>query len=245
MTDILDHRDDFIRSVAKGRSFLEVGGLWGEVNEKATVAFAAGATGIGALDIWRADSEWWERFRQRCAGAGLPPVREVIGSIDNPAVVDEIGVYDVVHCAGVIYHCPNPFLTISHLRRMCGEYLLLTTAVMPPVIENEHGRLELGPDQAILVPTISDRHRRIADTYMTAAYGGGAYGVNSPIDGWFFSGGEPNYGPWWWLWTAEYMQRLLSVCGFEVVRTASQYNGTGHLYMLRKIPIGIENYGSY
>ncbi len=240
-----DNREAFIRSVAAKRSFLEVGGLWGEVNEMATVAYRAGATEIGALDIWRPDSEWWTRFRTRCAGAGLTGVKETIGSVDNMDTVEKVGVYDIVHCSGVLYHCPNPFLTISNLRRMTGEHLLLATAVMPAVIENEAGRIDFDSDTAILVPCLTEEKRRVVDRYIARAYGGGAYGVNSAIDSWFFQDDLPNYGPWWWLWTADYVRRMLSVCGFEVVKCASQFEGTGHLFLLRKTPIPIENYGIY
>ncbi len=196
-----DHRNSFIESIAPGKSFLEVGGLWGEVNEKATVAFAAGATEIGALDIWKEDSEWWQRFRNRCAAFGLKGVKETIGSIDNVDVIGRVGVYDIVHCSGVLYHCPNPFLTLSHLRQLTSEYFLLATAVMPPLIENSEGRVEFGADSALLVPCLTDERRGVVSKYITQAYGGGAYGVHTPIDDWFFRGDEPNYGPWWWLWT--------------------------------------------
>jgi hypothetical protein len=241
----LDNRDEFIQAVAAGRSFLEVGGLWGEVNEKATVAFQAGAKDIAALDIWNADSEWWTRFRARAAAFGLTGVREHIGSIDNPAILAEVGVYDVVHCAGVLYHCPNPFLTLSHLRALTRDYLLLTAAVMPPAIENSEGRVEFAPDSALLVPCLTDANRRVVDKYIAEAYGGGAYGVNAPVAAWFFSDGAPNYGPWWWLWSAEYLARMASVCGFVVEREASQFNGTGHLLMLKKVELTQPNYGAY
>jgi hypothetical protein len=240
-----DNRDAFIAEVVPGRSFLEVGGLWGTVNEKATIAAAAGAERVGALDIWRSDSEWWAAFRNRCAERNVSGVTEIIGSIDNPEIVDCIGTYDVVHCAGVLYHCPNPYLTIANLRTVTGEFLLLTSAVMPPVIENEHGRVVLDPDTAVLVPALSESKRRIFDAYITKAYGGGAYGVNGPIDSWFFADGKPNYGPWWWLWTAALLERIMVCCGFELVRSVPQFSGTGHLMMLRKVPLSIENYGSF
>jgi hypothetical protein len=242
---ILDHRDEFIREVASGKSFLEVGGLWGAVNEKATVAHRAGATVIGALDIWPAESEWWLKFRERCAENGLLSVTQIIGSIDNPDVIEKVGSYDVVHCAGVLYHCPHPFFTLINLRTMTRDILILTSAVMPPVVENEFGRVVFPEDMAISVPAISENNRKVIDHYIRLAYGGGAYGVNDAIDGWFFSDATPNYGPWWWLWSAEYLNRIVPACGFEIVKTASQFNGTGHLMMLRKIPLKTNNYGVF
>jgi hypothetical protein len=241
----LDNRDEFIRDVVAGKTFLEVGGLWGAVNEKATVAHAAGAKAICALDIWKPETEWWLAFRSRCASVGLVGAQEVIGSIDNVETIRRLGIHDVVHCAGVLYHCANPFLTLSHLRAVTGETLLLTAAVMPEVIENEYGRIQLDPDFALCVPCLTEEKRRVADLYLRKAYGGGAFGVNAPIKSWFFNDGAPNYGPWWWLWTAQYLERLVSACGFEIVKTASQYNGTGHLLMLKKTTIAQENYGEF
>ena len=242
---VLDHRDGFINAVARGKSFLEVGGLWGEVNEKATVAFRAGAREIGALDIWKPDSEWWRKFRARCSGLGLTGVKEIVGSIDNVEILPEIGQWDVVHCAGVLYHCPNPFLTLSHLRACTREYLLLTVAVMPAEIENSEGRVAFSMDSAVLVPCLTPEKRKVVDKYISQAYGGVAYGVNTPIGDWFFSDDKPNYGPWWWLWTAEYVARMVSVCGFEIEREASQFDGTGHLFMLRKVPLTQPNYSAF
>lgn len=242
---VLDHRDEFIREVVDGKSFLEVGGLWGAVNEKATVAHRANAKAIGALDIWPADSEWWLKFRERCIEHGLTNVAEIIGNTDNPKTLTQVGTYDVVHCAGVLYHCPNPFLTLSNLRHMSNGIVLLTSAVMPPLVENKFGQVVFPDDMAISVPAIDEQNRKVIDHYIKDAYGGGAYGVNDAIDSWFFSDGAPNYGPWWWLWTAEYLNRIVPACGFEIIRTASQFNGTGHLMMLRKVAITTQNYGVF
>jgi hypothetical protein len=240
-----DNRDDYIRVIAPKRSFLEIGGLWGEVNEKATVAFQAGSTEIGVLDIWSPESEWWTRFHARCSAVGLKGVKEFVGSIDNAQAVEKLGMYDIVHCSGVLYHCPNPFLSLAHLRKLTGERLLLATAVMPPVIENEFGRLALDADAAILVPCLTEDKRRVIERHVAGAYGGVAYGVSSPIECWFFRDGAPNYGAWWWLWTEDYVRRMILASGFAVERSAPQFDGTGHLYLLRKTDLSTENFSVY
>ncbi len=62
--------------------------------------------------------------------------------------------------------------------------LLLATAVMPPVIENEFGSVEFTSESAFCVPTIGDMSRKVLDKYLVESYGGGAYGVNAPIKSW-------------------------------------------------------------
>jgi 2-polyprenyl-3-methyl-5-hydroxy-6-metoxy-1,4-benzoquinol methylase len=110
-----DHRDAWIEKIVSGKTFVDIGGLWGLTNEKVTSAHHAGATDVCMVDIWPPDSEWWLKFRAHCLEKGLGHVREVVTSIDNPNIIQSIGLYDIVHCSGVLYHCPNPFLTIRNL----------------------------------------------------------------------------------------------------------------------------------
>ena len=55
-----DPRDAFIARVVRGKSFADVGGLWGTVNEKVSVAHAAGAASLAMVDI----SEWGDRWNE-------------------------------------------------------------------------------------------------------------------------------------------------------------------------------------
>ncbi len=212
-----DHRDEWIGRIAAGKSFVDVGGLWGAVNEKITPAHNAGATSLCMVDIWAPGSEWWLKFRERCSTCGAGPVREVVTSVDNPNVRQSVGRYDIVHCGGVLYHSPNPFLTIRNLMSLASESLLLATAVMPPVVENEFGRLEFRSESAVCVPLIGEASRKILDKHLRDSYGGGAYGVNAPVDAWYFDDGAPNYGPWWWLWSADYVERMLAASGLDII----------------------------
>lgn len=228
-----DNREAYIQRFVKGRSFIDVGGLWGLVNEKATVAHDFGAISLAMMDIWKPEDDWWTKFRDRCAERGIARVDEIYGSIDNTELLKKIGRFDVVHSSGVLYHCPNPVLTLRNLHRLCGGVLIIGTAVMPTSIENEFGRLIFEPDSALYVPSLHESKRRIVDAYIRARYGGGAYGINEPIDAWFFDDGTPNYGPWWWLWSADYVSSMLVSCGFEIICSDEQFGGTGHLFACR------------
>jgi hypothetical protein len=241
----MDHRNSIIGGLVRGRSFAEVGGLWGAVNEKTTVAHQAGASDLCQIDIWPSHSEWWEKFRAKCDDLGLPSVREVIGSIDSRKTLDLVGSYEIVHCSGVIYHCPNPLLTISNLRSITKQTLIVAVAVMPNHIKNERGSVDISDEAAICIPCIDERSRMVMDLYTKEKYGGNAWGLNDKISTWYFSDNSPNYGPWWWLWTAEYFKRLLSCSGFDVVADYSQFDGTGHLYVCNKVKFEEQNYGLF
>ena len=98
---------------------------------------------------------------------------------------------------------------------------------------------------AICVPLIDEASRKIMDKYLVETYGGGAYGVNAPVETWYFDDGAPNYGPWWWLWSADYVEKMLTTCGLELVDSVIQYGGTGHLYLCRVVQGGVANYGVF
>ena len=233
----MDHRNEVIGRLAPGKSFVDIGGLWGLENEKVTVAHKAGATGLCMVDIWKPDSEWWLKFRKLRTDLGVPPVREVTGSIDSLATVSEVGQYDIVHCSGVIYHCPNPFHTLQCLRSIASETLILASAVMPPVIENDYGKLELSHQAAVCVPCLDGTSRVIFSKYIQERFGGGAWGITDRIDCWYFSDGAPNYGPWWWLWTTTYLQRLVLASGLEILEDYDQFDGTGRLFVCKRVAL--------
>ncbi|MDN3625496.1 class I SAM-dependent methyltransferase [Methylobacterium isbiliense] len=241
----MDHRNEIIAKLSPGKSFAEVGGLWGLANEKVSVAHAAGATDLCMIDIWKPHDNWWVSFRNHCKERNIPYIREIIGSIDNVDIVRQVGVYDVVHCSGVLYHCPNPILTISHLAAITRDILLLGTAVMPASVVNEAGSVQLDKDHAIFVPSITEEKRKVYEKYISEAYGGGAWGINNPVDDWYFSSGAPNYGPWWWLWTHDYVRGLIEASGLKVIEEFDQFNGTGRLFACAKQYIGTENFGQY
>jgi hypothetical protein len=50
------------------------------------------------------------------------------------------------------------------------------------------------------------------------------------MDFWYFNDGSPNYGPWWWLWTPEYVEKLLITCGLKVESSVFLYGGKTKLY---------------
>src|SRR5215470_8272949 len=99
-----DPRDRYIHRVTAGRTFAEVGGLWGTLNERISVAHAAGARQLTMIDLSGPDSHWWMKFRKRCEELLVPAVEEVSAEILHLAAQPTPPLYDVVHCSGVLYH---------------------------------------------------------------------------------------------------------------------------------------------
>jgi hypothetical protein len=181
-------REALVRRHAAGRSFADVGCMWSVDGAIAFVAEAAGATSVTCLDVMDAtpafEAEW---ARRRSA------VRFVRGDLHDPAVVAEVGVHDVVWCSGLLYHAPNPLLTLERLRELTGQTLLLATESLPEV-PGLRGACVFYPG---------------ADPALFAAPG--RAGLATPFDA------ARGYENWWWGITPSALTGMLDAAGFAVV----------------------------
>jgi SAM-dependent methyltransferase len=109
------------RHAAGGGSFLDVGCMWRIDGANAFAAEEAGASSVTALDVMGATAAF--EARHRAAGSR---VRFVQGDVNEPAVAEP---HDVVWCSGVLYHVPDPLLTLRRLRELTLDRLLLATEV--------------------------------------------------------------------------------------------------------------------
>ena len=150
-----DPRDQYIHRVASGRTFAEVGGLWGTLNERVSVAHAAGARHLTMIDLSPADSHWWPKFRERCKTLAVPAAEEVSAEILRLAEQPGPPAFDVVHCSGVLYHMPDPMRFLSALRRLTREYLVLTSSITADLIANESGILRVPSGGALFIPALT------------------------------------------------------------------------------------------
>jgi hypothetical protein len=223
--------DPWIEAVVKGKSFIDVGGLWGTVNEKITVAARAGAAQVTMLDISPPDHALWDAFAARCAEKGVTGYHCLTGNLDDANVPEATGVVDVVHCSGVLYHCQNPVHSIRQLARMCGETMIITTTIVPDHLHNARGKLDLPGGSLLFVPALSDQEREVVSEYWNEV-GAQAIGLNVPVPGgWRL---DDDYGAWWWLFTGDVVPALLRVAGFNVVERALTWNDHVGLYLARR-----------
>lgn len=228
-------REEWVASAVAGKTFAEVGGLWGTVNEQVTVAALAGATATTMIDVAPTDpkegtEDLWQLFRERAASRGVTDTEFVQGSIDDPAVAERVGTFDVVSCSGVIYHCADPLHTLRQLRSITRETLVLGTATMPETVSTSAGTVSVEPGAALLVPAMTQSQRAVLGGWLHEVGGVQALGVNYPMEtDWALD----DYGAWWWFFTRDYVATLLKMAGFEVESLASYWEGRATLYLAR------------
>jgi hypothetical protein len=216
--NLTDIRDQYIARVVQGKTFAEVGGLWGTVSEKVSVAKQFGATELTMIDAASMTEHQylWQAFHDRMVSLDIDKYHCL--SLDICDIqIEEIGQpYDVVHCAGVLYHHPHPMQMLVALRKITGQYLVLTSAITQEVIENEKGRYEIPSSGVMFVPALNDSEREILTVYweqfMIKERGMAVMGITQTADY-----NLNNFAPWWWLPTAHALRSMCEVAGFNVL----------------------------
>lgn len=190
--------EELLRRHVDGRSFADIGAMWQLHGRMPFVAEEAGATAVTAVDAMDPTPEYLSEHERRGSR-----VRFVQGDLHDPVTVDEIGTHDFVWCSGVIYHSPNPYLLIEHLRQITGELIYLGTEIVPELP---------GFDQAcIFYPGLSEPARRAYGSAHGAAHA--AIGVNSPFDRTPGLG----YANYWWGITPSALRAMMRTARFDIV----------------------------
>ena len=218
-----DLRDAYIARVVKGRSFADVGGLWGTTNEKVSVAHQQGASTLTMIDMQPEGNEWWQRFGERLRELNVPPCNCVSAEISD--VQDSA--FDVVHCSGVLYHHPNPLGVLLDLRRMTREYLVLTSAITQDEIVNDAGEYRLPPSGVMFVPALSESERAVVSRYWKSI-GAEAYGITIDVEY-----RPDDFAPWWWLPTAGALRGMCETCGFKIEDADHTWGRNAYTLLLR------------
>lgn len=182
------------RTVA-GRSFADIGCMWGVNGEYAFQAEAAGATAVKAVDVFGPTPEFEQtRFDRRSR------VEFILGDVTDPQTLARIGSVDVVFCAGVLYHHPSPFDLLVALRQICRTTLILRTSTIPEV--------DGLPNAAVFFPMLKDRDRPLWNlSRLGLRHQAGISDAFRPNDG---------YGNWFWGLTPSCLRSMLEVAGFRV-----------------------------
>ncbi|HEV3204579.1 MAG TPA: methyltransferase domain-containing protein [Gemmataceae bacterium] len=222
-----DPRDVMIQRLVKGRSFVDVGGLWGTVSEKVSVAYRAGAAKVAMLDITPPGDELWQAFERRMLDLKVSDYA-CYGNVnvDNLDVAAVGGPYEVVHCSGVLYHCPNPLHTLKQLASLTREYLILTSTVIPKRIENEGGQLEVPHGGMLLAPTLGEKEYAIVARYWKEK--GVPTAVETPDGARRYHWDMADYGPWWWFIPRETLMGMMETAGLKILMDAPYWGARCH-----------------
>jgi len=193
-----ERRSRFIAEQAPGRSFADIGGMFGVDGEVALQAEEAGAAAVTLFDAGEPSPRFLERSKERSA-----KIRCVQGDLEDPLSVREIGPHDIVWCTGVIYHSPNPVLQLTHLREITNELLYISSTTMPEIP---------GFPQACVYYPYLDRRDR-APYARGLAKPARALAVGTAFDA------RPMYGHgnYWWGITPSALRAMLRTARFEVI----------------------------
>jgi SAM-dependent methyltransferase len=132
--EVWDNRWRLVRELAPGKSFLDLGGMYGVAGEIAFRAEQSGATRVVLFDGMDASDEFAEKHR-----ANGSNVQFIQGDLHDHGAVAALGQFDIVWCTGVIYHTPNPMQQLLHLRQLTREHLVLGSLVIPELPGIEQG----------------------------------------------------------------------------------------------------------
>ena len=193
-------RRRLISELAPGASFLDLGGMYNIHGDVAFWAEEAGAAKVMLFDTMDPTPE----FEAKHAARGSSVIYRQ-GDLSDPEDTALLGSWDVVWCAGVVYHAHDPFTQLLNLRSITNHTLLLGSHVIPEIPGLENG--------CIFFPGRSDRSvRAFADFCGDTA---GAYpGMASPfIED--FGMGAANM---WWGLSPSALRSMVRYAGFEITR---------------------------
>ncbi|MCO6419061.1 hypothetical protein JYK14_23295 [Siccirubricoccus sp. KC 17139] len=224
-----------ISSLVPGRSFADLGGLWGTTNERISVALQAGAAAATMIDHQPLGNELWQEFDAHCARLGVSGYVSIQGDLDDPDLPHRLGQFEVLHCSGVIYHCPDPFHSLRQLRRLTGRHLLLGAMTVPEQVRNAAGAVDFSEGRMLALPALRGGALAVMQRHFDELHIK-IPNINAPErEPWVLPDGMPNYSPWWWLFTVETLSAMAEAVGLRVVGSFESWAGYAH-YIHCEVP---------
>ena len=187
---------DLVRQEVRGKSFVDIGCMWGVDGEYSFVAEQSGARSVIGVDVIASTAAFENKRRER--GSNIEFIQ---GDGVSPEVMEKIGQVDVVLCTGVLYHHPSPYHLLVSLRELCRETLILGSATIPESEALRHA--------AVYYPLLSEKDRHLWD--VARSHGGGKrWAINIPYDP------AVGYSNWFWGMTPSCIRAMVETAGFRV-----------------------------
>ncbi len=225
----------WIKEYTKNKSFVDIGGLWNTVNERVTVAYKSEAKSVTMIDIQEKDNIWWEKFHDRCKEFEVKEYNCMVSDITQKENLQKIGKFDIVHCSGILYHLQDPLVLIDHLYEITNEFLMLGTTTIPDVININNEQLVTEKGTTYFIPNLGENQKKFFKAHFDKEkLSIAGISNNTPVH-WYNEKGEVNYGPWWWLFTKDYIISLLALKKFEVIDTYENWENKAHMFLCKKI----------
>ena len=221
-----------IRGLAPGRSFAVIGGVWRQ-DEVVSVALKADAASATMIDAVPLSNPAWQSLRERVLGETPRSFSAVQANIGAAGVAEQVGSFDIVYSPAAIFHRHSPIDYLINLRRITREHLILTSMTVPDKISHGGQQIDLGGGRFLSTHGLDPMQAAVVNGHFAAL---GIVNVLSGTDDLLLPSGLPNAGPWWWLFTAESLRRLLSLAGFETLAADEAWKGRSHAFLCRPRP---------
>jgi hypothetical protein len=184
---------ELIQKYAPGKTFADIGCMWGINGANSFFAERCGAKRVMAVDVYPATDQFTAEHSRSNSH-----VEFLMGDINQSDTLRQIGTVDVVFCSGVLYHMPDPWTLLVSLRSICGNVLLLYSQLIPeiPGLRNT----------AIFYPMLNEARRKPFKL---------GIGMQKAITGPYEP--ESGYGNWFWGLTPSCVESMLSCAGFMML----------------------------
>ncbi len=188
-----DIKHELISKYTANKSFIDVGCMWGVHGYFSFLAEELGAKNVVAFDIYQATEEF-----ESVKSSKQSNVKFVQGDINSRDCINSLGKFEVVYCTGLLYHVPDPLYTLTRLREICSDVLILGTAVIPEMngIENA----------AVYYPYLSESQRKIWELHQ-----GSQLAITEPFDP------SQGYGNWIWGFSSSCLEAMIRSAGFSIL----------------------------
>lgn len=201
-------RNRLISKYSGGKSFIDVGCMWGVHGFFSFLAEELGAKSVVAFDIYDATDEFEKTKKSKNS-----LVQFVKGDINSKDCINKLGKFEVVYCTGLLYHVPDPLYTLSRLREICSDILILGTAVIPEMSGINNA--------AVYYPYLSESQRKIWNIHQ-----GSQLGISEPFDP------SQGYGNWIWGFSSSCLEAMIKSSGFSILE---KHYGKFYSYIVCKL----------
>jgi hypothetical protein len=238
-----DPVDRWIQASGLKESFVDIGGI-GEFsgNERVTWAKHLGFGRVAMADLEPPGHHLWKHYDEETAKAGISGIENFYEiNVDDPAIGDKLGQWEMVHSTGILYHVPNPIYTLRNYVNATKSDLILNTVTVPEKISSEEGTITLPSCGVLFLPALSDPERSILRGYYKKKFGWSIDDVapsnevqSSAMMPYLSKDGGLSYYPYWWLFTVHAFEGALRMLGMKVMERWT-WEDHAHFVWLRRI----------